>query len=75
MKRDDSSVTRLPTAPVAAAGLIGSFGVAVTSGCRPPRSLILVVSGISCVAIWLRCDGGHAHNAGFLPFVLSHLLR
>lgn len=66
------------TAPIAATGLIGGFGVAVTSGFRPLGGLVLVICGVACMAIWLRRDGGQTAvmlaMAGLLAFALSHLL-
>jgi hypothetical protein len=46
----------LPTAPLAAAGLIGGFGVAVASGSRPLGGVVLAAFGLLCVAISSRRD-------------------
>jgi hypothetical protein len=69
---------RLPTAPIAAIGLIGGFAVAVASGSRSLGGVVLVLCGIACVAIWLRRDGRQTAArltiAGLFAFALSHLL-
>ncbi len=68
----------VPTAPIAATGLIVGFGVAVLSGSRALGGVVLAVCGLACIAIWLRRDGrGTAIKltiAGLLAFALSHLL-
>ena len=68
----------LPTAPIAATGLILGFGVAVLSGSRALGGVVLAICGLACIAIWLRRDGrGTAIKltmAGLLAFALSHLL-
>ena len=46
----------LATAPIAAAGLIAGYGVAVASGSRPLGGLVLACCGLTCVAVWLRRD-------------------
>lgn len=71
-------MTRLPTAPIAAAGLIIGFAVAVASGSRPLGGLVLAIFGVSCIVIWLRRDGRRTAllltTAAFVAFVLSHVL-
>jgi hypothetical protein len=66
------------TAPVAAAGLIAGYGVAVASGSRPLGGLVLAAAGLFCVAIWLVRDGRRTAAllaaVGLLAFALSHLL-
>jgi hypothetical protein len=68
----------LPTAPIAATGLIVGFGVALLSGSRALGGVVLAICGVACIAIWLRRDGrGTAivlTIAGLLAFALSHLL-
>ena len=68
----------LPTAPIAATGLILGFGVAVLSGSRALGGVVLALCGLACIAIWLRRDGrGTAiilTIAGLLAFALSHVL-
>jgi hypothetical protein len=70
--------SRLATAPIAAAGLIAGFGVAVASGSRPLGGLVLAACGLACVAIWARRDGRRIAAmlavAGLVAFALSHLL-
>ncbi len=68
----------LPTAPLAAAGLIGGFAVAVATGSRPLGGVVLAAFGLACIAIWLRRDGRRTAivltAAGLLAFAISHLL-
>jgi hypothetical protein len=69
---------RVPTAPIAALGLVAGFGVAVASGSRPLGGIVLAVCGVGCIAVWLRRDGrrvaGWLTVAGFVAFAISHLL-
>jgi hypothetical protein len=69
---------RVPTAPVAAAGLIGGFGVAVASGSRPLGGVVLAGFGLSCVAISSRRDCRRTTAAltvtGLAAFAVSHPL-
>lgn len=71
-------MTRVKTAPIAAAGLIAGFAVAVVSGSRPLGGLVLAICGLTCIAIWLRRDGRRTAAvlslAGLLAFAVSHLL-
>jgi hypothetical protein len=71
-------MTRVATAPIAAAGLIAGFAVAVVSGSRPLGGLVLAICGLSCIAIWLRRDGRRTAAllslAGLLAFAVSHVL-
>jgi hypothetical protein len=71
-------VKNLPTALIAATGLIAGFAVAVASGSRALGGLVLVICGGACIAIWLRRDGRQMAAmltiAGLLAFALSHLL-
>lgn len=68
----------LPTALIAATGLIVGFAVAVASGSRALGGLVLVICGLPCIAIWLRRDGPQTAAvltiAGLVAFALSHLL-
>lgn len=68
----------LATAPLAAAGLIAGYAVAVISGSRPLGGLVLAAFGLSCIAIWLGRDGRRTAlvltAAGMLAFALSHAL-
>jgi hypothetical protein len=69
---------RLPTAPLAAAGLIGGFGVAAASGSRPLGGVVLAAFGLSCIAISSRRDGRRTTAAltvaGVAAFGVSHPL-
>jgi hypothetical protein len=71
-------VDRLPTAPIAATGLIAGFGVAVASGSRPLGGLVLAGCGLSCIRIWLARDGpataARLTAVGMVAFALSHVL-
>ncbi len=68
----------LPTAPIAAAGLIAGYGVAVASGSRPLGGVVLAACGLLCVAIWLRRDGRRTAalltGVGLFAFAFSHVL-
>jgi len=69
---------RVPTAPVAAAGLIAGFGVAVATGSRPLGGVVLAACGLACIAVWRRRDGTRVTvqltAAGLAAFILSHVL-
>jgi hypothetical protein len=69
---------RVPTAPVAATGLIGGFAVAVASGSRPLGGAVMAVLGIGCIAVWLRRDGrataARLTATGLAAFAISHVL-
>jgi hypothetical protein len=69
---------RVPTAPVAATGLIGGFAVAVASGSRPLGGAVMAVLGVGCIAVWLYRDGRSVAAkltvTGLLAFALSHVL-
>jgi hypothetical protein len=69
---------RVPTAPIAATGLIGGFAVAVATGSRPLGGAVMAVLGIGCIGVWLRRDGrGTAVKltaTGLLAFAISHVL-
>jgi tetrahydromethanopterin S-methyltransferase subunit C len=69
---------RIPTSPVAAAGLIAGYAVAVATGSRPLGGIVLAAFGLFCVMIWLERDGrrtaGQLTAIGLGAFVLSHLL-
>jgi hypothetical protein len=71
-------VVHVQTAPIAATGLLGGFGIAVASGSRALGGLVLLLCGIACVAIWLQRDGRQTAvvltMAGLAAFALSHLL-
>jgi hypothetical protein len=71
-------IERVPTAPLAALGLIAGFGVAVGTGSRPLGGVVLAACGLSCIAVWLRRDGKRTTvwltAAGLLGFALSHVL-
>ncbi|HET8976538.1 MAG TPA: hypothetical protein VFN87_00170 [Solirubrobacteraceae bacterium] len=69
---------RVPTAPLAATGLIAGFGDAVASGSRPLGGVVMAAFGLSCIAVWLRRDSrrvaAQLTGIGLLAFALSHVL-
>ena len=69
---------RVPTAPIAAGGLIAGFGVAVASGSRPLGGVVLAACGLACIAVWARRDGVRVTATltatGLVAFAVSHLL-
>ena len=69
---------RIATAPLAAAGLIGGYAVAVASGSRPLGGVVLGCMGIACIVIWIRRDGRKTAavlaGVGLVAFALSHVL-
>jgi hypothetical protein len=69
---------RLPTAPLAATGLIAGYGVAVGSGSRPLGGAVMAAFGLPCIAIWLRRDGRRSAAEltafGLAAFAISHVL-
>jgi hypothetical protein len=68
--------SQIATAPIAAAGLIGGFGVALASGSRPLGGVVLAGCGLTCIAVWLRRDGRRTAAlltlAGLFAFAASH---
>ena len=77
-QRVDDRLARVPTAPLAAAGLIGGFGVAVASGSRPLGGAVLAAFGLSCIAVSSRRDPRRTTAgltvAGLAAFGVSHPL-
>jgi hypothetical protein len=76
--RIDALLRRTPTAPLAALGLIGGFGIAVGSGSRPLGGVFMAICGVPCIAAWVRRDGRRTAAwltaEGLLAFALSHVL-
>ncbi len=74
----DELAARLPTAPLAATGLIAGFAVAVASGSRPLGGAVMAACGLTCIAVWLRRDGRRVAvqltGVGLAAFALSHVL-
>jgi hypothetical protein len=66
----------LPTAPLAAAGMLAGYGVAVASGSRPLGGVVLAGFGVACMSIWIRRDGGRTTavltGIGLAAFAGSH---
>lgn|SRR5690349_16757752 len=69
---------RLPTAPIAAGGLIAGFGVALATGSRPLGGVVLAACGLACIAVWVRRDPARVTATltatGLVAFAVSHLL-
>jgi hypothetical protein len=69
---------RIPTAPLAATGLIAGYAVAVGSGSRPLGGAVMAAFGLPCIAIWLRRDGRRTAAEltvfGLAAFAVSHVL-
>jgi hypothetical protein len=69
---------RIATAPIAAAGLIAGYGVAVSSGSRPLGGVVMACFGVFCILIWVQRDGRRMAAlltaAGLTAFALSHVL-
>ncbi|HEV7943538.1 MAG TPA: hypothetical protein VGP17_12150 [Solirubrobacteraceae bacterium] len=69
---------QVPTAPVAAASFLASWGVVAASGSRTAGGLVLAAGGIWCIGAWRRRQGTRTAialgGAGLAGFVLSHLL-
>ncbi len=74
----DELAARVPTAPLAATGLIAGFAVAVASGSRPLGGAVMAACGLSCIAVWLKRDGRRVAlqltGTGLAAFALSHVL-
>jgi hypothetical protein len=71
-------VLTLPTAPLAAGSLIGSYAVVAASGSRPLGGVVLAAGGLCCIRIWTLRHGARTAaqlgGVGFAAFVASHLL-
>jgi hypothetical protein len=69
---------RIATAPLAGAGLIAGFAVAVGTGSRPLGGVVLAVFGVACIVVWLERDGRRTAAVltavGLVAFALSHVL-
>lgn len=67
-----------PTAPLAAASLIGGYAVAVYTGSRPLGGVVLAAGGLACVRLWATRRGkrtaAQLTAVGLTAFVLSHVL-
>jgi len=68
----------VPTAPIAATGLIAGYAVAAGLGSRTVGGVVLAAFGLLCVGIWLIRDGARTAiqlaGIGLAAFALSHLL-
>jgi hypothetical protein len=68
----------LPTAPIAAAGLVCGYAVVVASGSRPLGGLVLLAFGLVCVSISRSRDSARVTAAlvgvGVAAFALSHVV-
>lgn len=74
----ESSVSRLPTAPVVAAGLAGGYLLASSTGIRPLGGVVLGAAGLVAGRIWLMRSGpataGLLGGVYLLAFGASHPL-
>jgi di/tricarboxylate transporter len=72
------TLSSYPTAPLAAASLIGGYAVAVSTGSRSLGGVVLAAGGLTCVRVWaIRRDKRTAAQlaaVGLTAFVLSHVL-
>jgi len=66
----------IPTAPLAATGLIAGFGTAIASGSRPLGGLVMALFGLTCIYFWVQRDGNRTALrltlVGLAAFVISH---
>ena len=71
-------IDRIATAPLAAAGLVVGYAVAVSSGSRSLGGVVMAAFGLTCIWIWLRRDGRRTAAvltaAGLAAFAFSHVL-
>lgn len=71
-------VARFPTAPLAAASLIGGYAVAASTGSRPLGGAVLAAGGLACAWLWnARCARRTAvelAGVGLVAFAGSHAL-
>lgn len=74
----EKSASRLPTAPVVAAGLAGGYLVASSTGVRPLGGLVLGAAGLLAGRTWWVRNGparaGLLGGSYLLAFGLSHPL-
>ena len=61
----------LPTAPLAAAGLIAGFAVADATGNRPLGGAVLAAGGITCAWAWNRKSGPLTAGALLVTYVAA----
>jgi hypothetical protein len=68
----------LPTAPLAAGGLIAGYAVAVGTGSRALGGVVLSICGVCCIAVWAHRHGRRTAltlaGIGLAAFALSHVL-
>jgi hypothetical protein len=74
----ERSISRIPTAALAAGSLIAGYAVAVGSGSRPVGGVVLAAGGLCCARIWARRDGPRTaltlSTVGLVAFAGSHVL-
>lgn len=70
------NVRELPTAPIAATGLIAGYAVAVGADSRPLGGAVIAGFGLTCIVIWLGRDGrataAKLTGIGLGAFIVSH---
>ena len=68
----------LPTAPLAAGGLIAGYAVAAGTGSRALGGVVLSIFGLWCIAVWARRHGTRTAltlaGLGLAAFAISHVL-
>jgi hypothetical protein len=68
----------LPTAPLAAGGLIAGYAVAVGTGSRTLGGVVLSIFGLCCIVVWAHRHGRRTAvtlaGIGLAAFALSHVL-
>jgi hypothetical protein len=71
-----SAAYRLPTAALAAAGLIAGFAVATVTGSRPLGGVVLAAFGLTCIVAWRARHAARKTAVltaiGLAAFALSH---
>lgn len=64
-------MTSLPTAPLAAAGLIGGYLVASGTGIRPLGGLVLAAIGAVCTRSWYATNGSAAAGGLLTTYLVA----
>jgi hypothetical protein len=64
-------MSRIPTAPIAAAGLIAGFAVADATGNRPLGGAVLAAGGVACTLLWAKRSGPVTAGALLATYVAA----
>lgn len=62
---------RIPTAPIAAAGLIGGYAVAASTGNRALGGVVLAIGGAVCAYQWYRNSRPATASALLATYVVA----